>query len=1208
MSVSFCKAAGPALLLALILQTSLVAAQELPSNGCSVTAQVSSHWALETGASQYAASISLLVSNNGSGTIAAPWDLSIEGVGYSQVVQAFNWDSTSTSTGVINGTASLYWETLLPLAANTVNLGLIVQTTSNSSNVAPTSVSIAGQSCKLNITATVGASPSGAASESGGNPLTTDGGNIIGPDGNTLALLGINYFGFDDGNTMLDGLWAGSDQLTLDFATIVYRLQLLGFNAVRLPFSFQNIYNASPKSQTQSCSAVTTQAILSSVTHPGKSGVSSSQQVPQPASPAAQTPGVCNDYLPSDTTIDRFVWVVQYFTANNIYVLLDNQLNLDTTVLDNYQQWIQWWPDLVNRISQDPVASQKIMIDMLNEPDCQYLQWQAANGAGDLYLAAMDAIYKVNPDVLFFVEGLGQSGLANNWGDGICTDENTIKQYGISDPNPFFTSLMGRPYLSQVVVAPHIYPPSISKATDKYQGSGLYDRLSKSFGSLNKNGYCLPDKSKCHQFAVAIGETGTAFQDSRDTPSMASFAKYLTNTGDGNDGKHNKIESVFWWAWNANSGDTGGIVQQDWLTINWNKIDWMASVGLTPWYAKQGSSSSSEGAAIESFAEPEPFSEGGGFTVVTNASSSGTDISALAATAATTAGLTTANATIIGAEGVPVNLIGVTWPGFDSGNTMFDGLLDSASSFSQDFQTQVQRIISLGFNMVKIPFSFNDLADLQPLSVLTNCTLPTTEQLQSSVTNPGITPPPGRGIPYLNATAPTVTEGTCNSYLPDDSVLNRLLYVVTYLATNNLYVALSNNVTVDNTVATAPAMWIQSWATLVTAASSYEPVKPRLILDFIDYPDRAGLEWQSQDNGMPGSGDLYLAAMDAVNPINPSALFMIKGADQTIYTTNGGQGFVTDQQLITAAQCSNPNAFFRSLLAKSYSTQAWPLASQHIAVVLAPIIEPPSQTGQEEGFSGTPQYALLNNAFGYMNNGGYCATGNVCKNFPIMPEVGSPMASINDNLMMESLFSYMNATGLGKDATHSSIGSWIWNKWTPATVSEGTQGILTADYVTIDWNKVNNLTTIGLSPWYTLPTAHRQAGQATTGSGGDRDYLAFLQLTLANSATNAPIAVPYTLTVNNTNYVGVTQSNGLDLTDSSAQSGLITGNVDDYWNTLWPAATNNVTISLLLQGTDADLAPSQVKINALVCTLTDTSPKGVNSGNQPSAATSSNGV
>ena len=179
---------------------------------------------------------------------------------------------------------------------------------------------------------------------------------------------------------------------------------------------------------------------------------------------------------------------------------------------------------------------------------------------------------------------------------------------------------------------------------------------------------------------------------------------------------------------------------------------------------------------------------------------------ALATTATSITGLTTVNASIIGTEGIAVNLNGVTWPGFDDGNTMFDGLLDSASSFSQDFQTQVQRIISLGFNTVKIPFSFNDLAELQPLSFLINCTLPTTEQLQSSVTNPGITPPPGRGIPSLNATAPTVTEGTCNSYLPDDSVLNRLLYVVTYLATNDLYVVLSNNVTADNTVATAPAM------------------------------------------------------------------------------------------------------------------------------------------------------------------------------------------------------------------------------------------------------------------------------------------------------------------------------------------------------------------------------------------------------------------
>ena len=179
---------------------------------------------------------------------------------------------------------------------------------------------------------------------------------------------------------------------------------------------------------------------------------------------------------------------------------------------------------------------------------------------------------------------------------------------------------------------------------------------------------------------------------------------------------------------------------------------------------------------------------------------------AVAATSAASAGLTTVNASIIGVSGLTETLVGVTWPGFDDGNTMFDGLLDSASSFSQDFQTQVQRILSLGFNMVKIPFSFNDLANLQPQNFVTNCTLPTTAQLQSSVTNPNITAPPGRGIPALNATAATVTPGTCNSYLPNDSVLDRFLYVVDFLATNDLYVVLSNNVTVDNTVTTSPSM------------------------------------------------------------------------------------------------------------------------------------------------------------------------------------------------------------------------------------------------------------------------------------------------------------------------------------------------------------------------------------------------------------------
>ncbi len=89
----------------------------------------------------------------------------------------------------------------------------------------------------------------------------------------------------------------------------------------------------------------------------------------------------------------------------------------------------------------------------------------------------------------------------------------------------------------------------------RYTGSGLFDRLSLSFGYLNKQGYCSrSNPNNCHQFPVVIGETGTTFALQADQQQMADFALYLNNQGAGNDGQHNPISSWFWWAWNANSG------------------------------------------------------------------------------------------------------------------------------------------------------------------------------------------------------------------------------------------------------------------------------------------------------------------------------------------------------------------------------------------------------------------------------------------------------------------------------------------------------------------------------------------------------------------------------------------------------------------------------------------------------------------------------
>ena len=122
--------------------------------------------------------------------------------------------------------------------------------------------------------------------------------------------------------------------------------------------------------------------------------------------------------------------------------------------------------------------------------------------------------------------------------------------------------------------------------------------LSLTNGYLNKKGYC--HNGDCQVFPVMWGEFGSALTDPRDvqvrslpdlwslvaaTPSLnrvliplcahqyySDLVAYMANTGAGADGQHNAINSWFWWCYPANGGGTGGIVDSDWLTIDWTKV------------------------------------------------------------------------------------------------------------------------------------------------------------------------------------------------------------------------------------------------------------------------------------------------------------------------------------------------------------------------------------------------------------------------------------------------------------------------------------------------------------------------------------------------------------------------------------------------------------------------------------------------------------
>ena len=63
-----------------------------------------------------------------------------------------------------------------------------------------------------------------------------------------------------------------------------------------------------------------------------------------------------------------------------------------------------------------------------------------------------------------------------------------------------------------------------------------------------------------------------------DIQMLADMALYLRNQGAAADGRHNPIPHMFWWAWNENSADTGGLV----ASPNWGLGEpWLATMSCS---------------------------------------------------------------------------------------------------------------------------------------------------------------------------------------------------------------------------------------------------------------------------------------------------------------------------------------------------------------------------------------------------------------------------------------------------------------------------------------------------------------------------------------------------------------------------------------------------------------------------------------------------
>jgi hypothetical protein len=81
------------------------------------------------------------------------------------------------------------------------------------------------------------------------------------------------------------------------------------------------------------------------------------------------------------------------------------------------------------------------------------------------------------------------------------------------------------------------------------------------------------------------------------------------------------------------------------------------------------------------------------------------------------------------------------------------------------------------------------------------------------------------------------------------------------------------------------------------------------------------------------------------------------------------------------------------------------------------------------------------------------------------------------------------------------------------------------------------------------------------------------------AATNtgpAAVPTPWTLTLASPYYAGVSQAFGLSQPQFTV-GGTLSGSASDYWDVLWPNATNTVSVGfLVLSQTQGQLRPRQV--------------------------------
>lgn len=369
--------------------------------------------------------------------------------------------------------------------------------------------------------------------------LSVKGNKIVDKDGKEVWITGVNWFGYNTGTNIFDGLWGS------ELVSSVTAIADHGFNLVRIPFSAELI-----------------------------------NQWAAGEYPQANYNQAYNADLTSMNSLEIFDYVLKLFEANGMKVMIDihcaktdasgHNVNLwynGSITTEDYYKALEWMADRYK--NNDTIVA----YDLKNEPHGKPYEgenaakWDNSKDANNWKYVAETAASRIlakNPNVLIMVEGIEIYPIdTEKNGDFHSTDE---KDYYFNWWGGNLRGVKKDPidlgkYQNKLVYSPHDYGPTVYKQP-WFEGS--YD-----FNSLMKD--CWQDNwfyiYKQNIAPLLIGEWGGFMTEPNIT--WMTYMRQLI--------KENHLHHTFW-CFNANSGDTGGLVLDDFTTWDEEKYAFVKEV------------------------------------------------------------------------------------------------------------------------------------------------------------------------------------------------------------------------------------------------------------------------------------------------------------------------------------------------------------------------------------------------------------------------------------------------------------------------------------------------------------------------------------------------------------------------------------------------------------------------------------------------------